>query len=95
MAKKLLRDIWDETPFKLGVYIHKKTKKIALAHSYTERGCEWSIDQGKTQNHPFFRIKLAVTKTGNGNFFFHRTLKDYDFLQENVNGFTPGRVYEN
>lgn len=92
--KKLLRDIWEETPFQSGVWIHKTNNKIAIARPFTEKGCEWEIDQGKVVNHPLFRIKQSVTKTGNGNFFFNRELKNYKFLQEDIEGFTPGKKHE-
>ena len=80
--KKLKRDIWEETPFKLGIYKHKKTGKIAIAKPSEEKNREWEIDKGKTANHPLFRIKVRVTETGIGNFFFNKSLKDYEWVSE-------------
>lgn len=80
--KKLKRDIWEETPFKFGIYRHKKTGKEAIAKPPREPKYDWEIHKGKKQNHPLFRIKFEVYENGTGNFFFNKSLKDYEWVRD-------------
>ena len=80
--KKKVSDIWDETPFRLGKYKHKKSGKLAIARKSRDRDREWEIDKGKRRRHPFFRVTLPVYESGTGNFFFNKSLKDYEWIGE-------------
>jgi hypothetical protein len=82
MSKKLLREIWEETPIRFGKYKHKTNGNVAFASRSHVKGREWEIDKGKVQNHPIFRIKVKVVEEGTGNYFFWRSLKNYEFVSE-------------
>lgn len=78
---KLKREIWDETPFVLGMYKHKKNGKTAIARASKDPKNDWEIDKGKVVNHPIFRnMKQSVSEFGTGNYFFNRSLKDYEYV---------------
>lgn len=83
MTKKILkRDLWDSTPFVLGEYVHKKNGKKAFAIKAKDERNDWEIDKGKVQPHPLFRIRQSVTEVGTGNYFFNKSLKDYELITE-------------
>ena len=88
MKKKLKRGIWEETPFKFGIYKHKKTGKEAVAKPATNnKRYDWEIHKGKKQKHPLFRITFEVYEEGTGNFFFNKSLKDYEFVRDLDNSY--------
>ncbi len=82
MAKKVLkRDIWEATPFVLGTYKHKKNGKTAIAKKPADPKNDWEIYKGKKESHPVFRITQEVHEAGTGNYFFNRSLKDYELVE--------------
>lgn len=94
MAKKKLKsEIWEETPWKPGVYRNIRTGKLAIATASEKKGEDWEIDKGKIVNHPLFRIKQHVTQYGTGNYFFNRCLKGFEFIQEDITGFEAGKIF--
>lgn len=82
MAKKTKGQEWDEKPFVLGTYKHKKTGKLATARNDSNGKYDWIIDKGKKQKHPFFRLTMPMVEQGTGNYFFNKSLKDYELVVE-------------
>ncbi len=82
MAKIRKSDEWDSTPFVLGEYRHKKNGKMAKAEASTESKYDWAIDKGKVVNHPIFRMKVKMVEQGTGNYFFNKSLKDYELVDD-------------
>ena len=80
--KKTKSEIWDETPFKLGVYKHKKSGKEAVARKAANERYEWEIDKGKTVPHPIFRAQMGLVEEGTGNYFFNKSLKNYEWVKD-------------
>lgn len=85
-------DAWETTERKYGVWINRKTKKIAIAKDID--GDKWTIDKGVLKRHPILKIKQSIYAEGNGNYFFHRELQRYEFLRSDITGFTPGKIHE-
>lgn len=82
MKKKSQWEIFEETPRKYGVYIHTKNGSFAVAEPPKEGSHCWTIDKGRVKAHPIFRCKLAMVEEGTGNFFFNKSLRNYELLEE-------------
>lgn len=69
---------------KLGIYIHKKNGSLAIVTipEGKDSKFDWNIDKGRTRKHPFFRIKQSIFEEGQGEWFFQKSLKQYEFLNE-------------
>lgn len=76
-------DEWEKTERRYGLYIHKKTGALALAEPPKEEGSfKWTIDKGRIKAHPFFRLKIAMVEEGTGNFFFNKSLNNYEYVED-------------
>lgn len=82
MAKKSKWSEWEEKEVRYGHYKNRKTGKLAVAKPRPEGKNGWIIDKGKVKAHPIFRMKVGIVEEGTGNYFFNRSLKDYDWESE-------------
>lgn len=74
---------YDEIERVYGIYIHKKNGKLCIASKVDNSdNIDWEIDQGLTKNHFALRVKLQFVKSGTGNYFFNRLLRNYELLDE-------------
>jgi len=69
-----------ELDMKEGVYFHDK-KGFAVASYLKDQGF-WEVDKNKTKNHPIFRVKINVVERLTGEYFFSKSLKDYEYIGE-------------
>lgn len=70
------------TEIKFGMYMHKRTGKIAIVDKSDDEAMDFSIDSGETKPHPFLRTKVYLTVEGQGLGWFNYRLKHYEYLGE-------------
>lgn len=67
--------------FKEGVYFHPK-KGMAIVEKSEDKSYDWKIDKNKKKRHPLFRFDIPVHEAGTGEYFFIKSLKDYEYIGE-------------
>ena len=69
-----------ERPRVYGVYVHKSNGKIAIAEGYGDTGLLFKIDKNEKKRGLFGMHN--VFETGSGNYFFNKSLSNYEYLGE-------------
>ena len=56
---------------------------MAKPEDYNKESCwDFIFDTGKIQKHPILRVSWGVVQQGQGEYFFNKAIKNYEYLGE-------------